>query len=158
MTYEFILIFFLPSDSLRHPAEVGEWVGDWVRALVLASVNPPWILSRLFLFLLPLIVLEDFVESSVFSRPNALHIWIKEVNISWFLFISDVDGNSSTGEADSHLLIQALGLNPEQQKAGRIPLFYTASELNVHFLHILMHAESDHTWSCDMNMFIEGKK
>lgn len=68
-----------------------------------------------------------------------------------------MDGNSGTGEADSHLLIQALGFNPEQLRAGKIPLSSSTSELDVNFLHILVYAQSDHTWSCDTSTFIEGK-
>lgn len=68
-----------------------------------------------------------------------------------------MDGNSGTGEADFHLLIQAPGLNPEQLRVGKILLSYPTSELDVHFLHILVYARSDHTWSCDKSRFTEGK-
>lgn len=59
------------------------------------------------------------------------------------------------GEADSQLLIQALGLNPEQMRAGKIPLFSSISELDVNFLHILVYAQPDHTWNCDKCISVE---
>lgn len=62
-----------------------------------------------------------------------------------------------TGEANSYLLIQALGLNPQQTRAGKIPLFPSTSELDVNFLHILVYAQPDHTWNCDKDIFIEKK-
>lgn len=62
-----------------------------------------------------------------------------------------------TGEADSHLLIQALGLNPEQMRAGKIPLFSSTSELGVNFLHILVCVHPDQTWNCDKCISVEEK-
>ena len=90
------------------------------------------------------------------SSPGQIPYIFESKRLS-FLFISDVDGHSGTGEADSHLLIHASGLNPEQLRVGKIPLFSPISELDVHFLHILVYAQSDRTWSCDKSIFIEGK-